>query len=117
MSEFPPRTIDGGFVKCDFETWVCSNHSALAGGFDEHHRRPKSMGGPENPDDKLILCPTHHRRQHALVRAYVEHGPNVQTVKWYSPAEKAVARFAYQRWSDIGRPHVQWSSPAAAVVL
>lgn len=116
----PPRTIDGGFVHCDFETWQCSFHSALAGGFDEHHRWPKTMGGPENQDDMLTLCPTHHRRQHALIRAMVEHDSmDLKFTKWFSFAELNVARYAFTKWNGLGsrKPHIFWSSPAAIVRL
>jgi hypothetical protein len=111
------RTIDGLTVSCAFETWDCTSHAGGAGGFDEHHRWPKTMGGPEHGSDLLILCSLHHRRQHALIRAYAEFGSGVSMVKWFSPAEKTSARYAIERWTSIGRPRVYWNVPAAKVRL
>lgn len=115
MSDHPPRTIDGGFIRCDFHTWDCSYHAALVGGFDQHHAWPVVMGGPERPDSLLTLCPLHHRRQHALLRAYVENGVDVKTVKWFSALERSTARSAVLQWISVGSPRVYWNTPAAAV--
>jgi hypothetical protein len=110
-------TIDGPQIKCAFHTWSCSDHIAGSGGFDQHHRWPKSMGGPEHPPDLLILCPNHHRRQHALVRAMCERGTDaIHTLHWFSPAEKAVASYAFASWLSIGSPHISWVAPAALLV-
>lgn len=111
------RTIDGPGICCSFHTWDCSDKAAQAGGFDEHHAWPKAMGGPENPDDLLILCATHHRRQHALIRAYAQWGTGVQMVKWFSKQERDTAKWAVEMWRSIGSPHVYWNVPAAAVQL
>lgn len=112
-----PRTIDGPNLRCAFHAGGCSERTALAGGFHEHHRHPRSMGGPENPDDLLILCPLHHGRAHALARAYVQHGPGVRTVRWFSPAERATARYAVTMWRENGAPRISgWSTPAAVIL-
>jgi hypothetical protein len=117
VSETPPRMIDGENIVCSFHTWDCSDKAAFAGGFDQHHAWPVSMGGPETPEDLLVLCATHHRRQHALIRTYIEYGPSVRTVKWFSKLERDTARYAYDRWVGVGRPKVYFNVPAAKVAI
>lgn len=116
----PRLGLDGPTVKCAFETSWCRGHAALAGGLDEHHRWPKSLGGPEDPTDVqglLILCPLHHRRQHALVRAMVEAGATtIHTVRYFAPVEWQTAAYAVGQWLSAGRPRIAgWPCPAAAV--
>lgn len=111
------RTIDGPAVRCSLHMWDCSLRASLAGGLQEHHRHPVSMGGAEHPDELLVLCSLHHTRIHAITRAYVERGLDVRTVRWFSPAERATARYAVESWAAAGRPRITgWSTPAAAVL-
>lgn len=110
-----PRTIDGPNVMCAFHTWDCSDKASLAGGLDEHHRWPKAMGGSEGDLDLLVLCALHHRRQHALIRTYVQHGVAARTVKWFSKLERDTAKYAVEKWVEAGRPRIYWNVPAAAV--
>lgn len=115
-----PLTIDGDGLKCSFEASWCKGRATLAGGLDAHHEWPKSMGGAELASDTqhlLNLCPTHHRRQHALIRAMVEHGTTaIRPVRRYSKVEVDAAVYAYTRWVGAGKPHVEgWTCNAAAV--
>lgn len=112
--------IDGPDVKCSFESYWCKGRSALAGGFDEHHEWPKSLGGSEDPNDVqhlLVLCPTHHRRQHALIRAMVESGTTlIKPVRYYSNIEMSAASYAVGQWVAAGKPRIGgWPCPAAAL--
>lgn len=111
-------TIDGPVMRCAFHTWMCSPHSAGAGGFDQHHEHPLSMGGDPSKL-ALVLCPTHHRRQHSLIRAMVQsNSTEIRTVKWFSPEERKSAKTAYLGWVELGKPKIEgWSSPAATLRL
>jgi hypothetical protein len=113
-------TADGPALRCAFETAWCRGHVTLAGGLDEHHRWPLSLGGPAEPTDaqgKLLLCPIHHRRQHALIRAMVESGATaVRTVRYFAPVEWQTAAYAVGQWLAASRPVIPgWPTPAAAL--
>jgi hypothetical protein len=111
--------IDAPGTSCDLESNHCSAAVLGHGGFDEHHRWPKFMGGPENQDDKLIVCPQHHRRQHALIRYLAQCNeqrlaPAHTVTGHYTRAELNVADYALQHWIAAGRPPIAaWSAPAA----
>lgn len=110
-------TTDGPGITCDLQAWWCRDRAALAGGFDEHHHWPEFLGGPDKTGDMLTLCPLHHRRIHALIRAMVEHGTTLlETVRYFTPSEHAVASFGVSKWFANGQPAIAgWSCPAAAV--
>lgn len=109
------RSIDARDTSCAFASHGCSNSMGGHGGFDEHHRWPKSMGGPEHPGDLLALCPNHHARQHALVRYLVETAdPLYAVLRHFTAAELEVADYALARWREAGSPPIAgWSRPAA----
>lgn len=115
-----PVGIDGLDLHCHFEQYWCVNRITLAGGLDAHHMWPKSMGGSEAASDTqhlLYLCPMHHRRQHALIRAMVESGTTaVHPVRYYAPAEVEAATYAVTMWNGIGKPAIHgWETPAAVL--
>lgn len=115
-----PLTIDGNGLRCSFETAWCRNRSTLAGGLDAHHEWPRSMGGAELASDTqhlLNLCPVHHRRQHALIRAMVEHGTTkVRPVRRYTKVETQAAAYAFNEWVGAGKPKILgWTCNAAAL--
>lgn len=110
--------IDGPHLVCAFEQAWCRGRITLAGGLDAHHAWPTSLGGPAEPTDAaglLLLCPIHHRRQHALIRAMVEAGStDVHTVRHYAPVERRTAVYAVGQWLAAGKPVIGgWPSPAA----
>lgn len=114
-----PRRIDLPGTACAFQSNGCTGSLLAHGGFDAHHRWPKSMGGPENQSDELALCPNHHRRQHSLVRYLVE--LNDTPADWivlqhFTSGERETAAYAVSAWVAAGRPAISgWSSPAARV--
>lgn len=109
--------VDGPDVVCAFQSYWCSSHSQGCGGFDEHHKWPQFLGGPEKTDDKLVLCPTHHRRQHALIRAMIGNGTTaIHTLHYFAPIEWQTAIYAVTQWHSVGMPAILgWSCPAAVV--
>src|SRR4051812_31903559 len=111
----PPRTLDNPGAVCAFDSHGCSHAVNGRGGFDEHHRWPKSMHGPEHPDDLLVLCPSHHSRQHALLRYLVENvEPEWDVVKHFTSGERLMAQAAVAQWRAAGSPPIGgWSRPAA----
>lgn len=89
------------------------------GGTDEHHRWPKSWGGPA--DGPLIrLCPSHHRRQHSLLHAWAEATaagqaqPGRHVLALFSKAEVDLAREAHDKWAAAGRPRITGEPAKAA---
>ena len=111
------RTIDAPGTACAFDSNHCTTSLSGRGGFDQHHRWPVSLGGPENPNDLLILCPNHHHRQHALIRYLVEVGigPESYTVTChFVTLELDAARYAVDHWKAAGSPAIAgWPTPAA----
>lgn len=113
-------SVDGLDLHCAFETAWCRNHISGAGGFDIHHQWPKSMGGSDETSDTqhlLYLCPMHHRRQHALIRAMVESGTtDVRTVRTFAAVERISATYAVMCWVKAGKPPIRgWETPAATL--
>lgn len=111
--------ITGPDVWCAFDANGCSKSMRFAGGFDEHHPWPISMGGA-SAQHKLILCPNHHRRQHALVRYIVQcTEASVEPDYWgvlvhFVARERDAAELALSDWDDAGRPDINgWPCLAA----
>lgn len=109
-----PR-IDGPSIRCGHESHACTVMARGRGGFDIHHRWPLSMGGPENPSDRLILCPLHHRRAHALLRHLVETSPpSAAVLRHFTTVERDAATYALTHWQAAGSPPIAgWPCPAA----
>jgi len=110
-------TLDAPGTVCAFDSNHCTASLSGRGGFDQHHRWPVSLGGPESPDDLLILCPNHHHRQHALIRYLVAlaGAPEAYTVTCHFVAlELDTARYAVAQWRAAGGPAITgWPTPAA----
>jgi hypothetical protein len=110
-------TLDAPGTVCAFDSNHCTTSLSGRGGFDQHHRWPVSLGGPENPDDLLILCPSHHARMHAVIRYLVELGTKSEdwlVMEHFAPAEREAARYAVLSWKAIGAPTIAgWPRPAA----
>jgi hypothetical protein len=89
------------------------------GGTDEHHRWPKSWGGPAN-GPLIRLCPSHHRRQHSLLHAWADATaagqaqPSPQVLRLFSAPEIALAREAHDKWAAAGRPPIKGEPAKAA---
>jgi hypothetical protein len=111
--------IDTPDARCTFEMSWCATHTRGCGGFDVHHEWPEFMGGPSRPAEGklLVLCPTHHRRQHALIRAMVEAGTTaIHTSHHFAPVEWRAAIYAITQWHAADMPAIKgWSSPAAVL--
>lgn len=111
--------VTGPGVWCAFDANGCSKAVRFAGGFDEHHPWPVSMGGAI-VQHKLVLCPNHHRRQHALVHylvkctiASIEPDYRGVLVHFVAP-ERDAADEALSDWDDAGRPDINgWPCLAA----
>lgn len=117
----PPRPgrlgVDLDGAVCAFQSNNCTTSMIGAGGLDEHHEWPVSMGGDERQADNtmLLLCPNHHRRAHALLRYMVENDPLLWNVlRHFTAVEIAAAQFAVEHWRADGSPKISgWSAPAA----
>lgn len=108
-------TLDAPGTRCAFESHSCTALTAGRGGFDQHHAIPIELGGDPN-QPLLPLCPIHHRRQHALIRTYVEAAgqPPVLLLRRFAKPERLTAHAAYQAWITNGKPAIHgWPCPAA----
>jgi hypothetical protein len=65
-----------------------------------HHVQPLSMGGPNLPSNKVVVCPTGHYNVHAVLAALV-FGHDVPRA---TRAERHLAEVGFQMWVDAGRP-------------
>jgi 5-methylcytosine-specific restriction endonuclease McrA len=110
-----PAQIDSPDAKCAFGI-RCSQLVLGRGGLDVHHEFPLSLGGEEGKTEMLTLCPNHHRRQHALIRLFIENfGEPIPpwVHRRFHHEEVQAAIYAIQNWITAGKPHVSWSVPAA----
>lgn len=108
-------TLDAPGTTCAFDSNRCSAAMAGHGGFEQHHRWPMSMGGPEKPDDLLVLCPNHHHRQHSIIRYLIESvTAKLSVTRHFTLVELDTARHAVSEWKAAGSPTISgWPTPAA----
>jgi hypothetical protein len=66
-----------------------------------HHVQPISMGGPNEPENKVIICPTGHFNVHAVLAALVFDKPAVPKA---TRMETELAHRGYEAWLAAGRP-------------
>jgi len=111
------RTIDTPGLPCALASRGCSAFMSGHGGYDEHHKWPVSLGGPETTADLLALCPSHHRRQHALIRYLVEldgAAESAAVMTHFARIERDAAHYAVAQWTAAGKPPIGgWPCPAA----
>jgi hypothetical protein len=115
------NTIDAPGTTCSFHNHLCSTQMAGHGGFDEHHEFPVSLGGAAGQTTMLVLCPNHHRRQHALIRYLVElfqsgnlGAGDPAVTGQFTVHELLAANSAVKSWIEAGQPVIaSWPCPAA----
>lgn len=111
--------IDAPGTACSLASLECTSHMIGAGGFDEHHEFPISLGGAADQTTMLVLCPNHHRRQHSLIRYLVERAgvEEFAVMRRFAKDEQVAARMAYSSWLTAGSPAIGgWPCPAARAV-
>lgn len=64
-----------------------------------HHIWPRGHGGPDEPDNKVIVCATGHYNIHALLEEYLHYRGKVPYAvgKQYSRQERFYAQLGYER--------------------
>lgn len=75
--------------------------------FHLHHIWPLSWGGPDVPDNELMLCPTGHLSVHHLLRVARGTGTPPDGLPWemrrrFGPYLRAVAQDGWERWAAAG---------------
>lgn len=75
------------------------SHRPLNLSTQRHHIWPLGMGGPDEPDNIVTLCPTGHVNVHLLLKA-LHHGQPLRGGR----REIALARLGYRLWTEAGRP-------------
>lgn len=59
-----------------------------------HHILPKSLGGPDDPDNLVALCPTAHANVHELLRLMCRSGRLLTDHQMQTLEERPVSRYA-----------------------
>jgi hypothetical protein len=65
-----------------------------------HHVWPLGMGGPDEPANRLPVCPTGHSNIHRVLRALVAGKPVPKCTR----AEMRLAVRGFTAWMQAGRP-------------
>lgn len=67
-----------------------------------HHVWPLGHGGPDIPENKVVICPTGHANVHALLHEYVLLRGEVPYMarRWYSREEQALALLGWRRMTN-----------------
>jgi hypothetical protein len=65
----------------------------------EHHVWPLGDGGPNIPENKIVVCPTGHYNIHALLDQLRRHRgePPYTVLSMFAVKERAYAKLGYQR--------------------
>lgn len=67
----------------------------------KHHIVPLGCGGPDTPDNWLMVCDTGHRNLHTLMGPLFDGGP---LPSGGTQTERATAKDALTRWIAAGKP-------------
>lgn len=90
-----------------------SDHNPNVIVFHRHHIWPLGMGGPDEPENLVLLCPTSHDATHNLLRAWVKAGgePSWEIRRRFGPYVRRLAEEGYRTAVAAG-----WSSPDSSPV-
>ncbi len=64
-----------------------------------HHVWPVSLGGPDTPDNIVVVCPTGHANIHTLLNLFRVHRgePPYTETRQFAFGERELARLGWQR--------------------
>lgn len=64
-----------------------------------HHIWPLGKGGPDIPENRIVVCATGHNNIHHLIREHELHKGKVPYIvlRTYAKSERDLARLGYQR--------------------
>ncbi len=67
---------------------------------EQHHIWPLGMGGPDSPDNRVVICPTGHNNVHALLKLFQLHRgePPYAELRVFAFGERELARLGWQRY-------------------
>ncbi len=90
------RTLDGERGSCD----CVARHSPAPHVLHLHHLWPLGDGGPDTPENLVVLCPSAHENFHRLWRAYkrYEGKPPKSVEAMFSPFTR---RLVHRAWSKF----------------
>jgi hypothetical protein len=100
-----PATINV-FTDPEARCYCVSDHNPNVVVFERHHIWPLGMGGPDDPSNIELLCPTTHMSVHHLLRAWFKYdvAPDWDVARHFSFYTRTLARRGYERWVAAGRP-------------
>jgi hypothetical protein len=78
---------------------VHSGHAPHSHINDRHHVWPLGAGGPDIPENIVVVCPTGHRNIHSLLEQYQAHRGEVPFAisRRYALKERHYAQLGYDR--------------------
>lgn len=92
-----PRTINT-FDQPDASCPCVTDHNPNAVQLHVHHIWPLGLGGPDEPANEMVVCPTTHAKVHRLIREAVRDGVAVTDLPW--SIRQAMGRFAVDLAQD-----------------
>ncbi len=95
-----PRTVDADDASCP----CVADHNPNPHELHEHHIVPKAWGGPDTPENLVVVCPTTHANVHRLLREYVKAGctPPLDVRRRYSASTRYWAEQGWMRKARYG---------------
>jgi hypothetical protein len=70
---------------------------------EQHHVWPLGMGGPDEPGNRISVCPNGHYMIHEFIRQLIIHSGGVpHDVSRHFGAK--VRRYALRGWTEAGKP-------------
>ena len=100
-----PREINV-FTHPDASCPCVTNHVPSVITLNKHHVWPLGMGGPDTPDNLVVVCPTVHYSIHHLLREWVklDGEPPWELRRRFGPYPRSIAERGYALWVEAGRP-------------
>lgn len=97
-----PRTINT-YDNPDASCLCVTAHNPNAVELHIHHIWPIGMGGPDEPANEVLVCPTTHSKVHRLLREAVKAGTDPANLPWnmrraFGAYAVTVAQSGYQQW-------------------
>lgn len=110
-----PSSVNA-FTDPDARCLCVADHNPNVVTFHRHHIWPLGMGGPDEPSNTVLVCPTTHYAVHHLLREWVAAGrqPAWEIRRRFGTYARELAEEGWDRWIDAGRPEAATAFAAAA---
>lgn len=89
------------------DSWTCV--LCLATAVDVHHRKQKSLGGTDHPENLVSVCRPHHDDIHHNITLY--EGAGLLLHGWEPEAGSLMWHHRGRRWCSPSRDGFEWMNP------